>query len=48
MRSDLTEVIATGQAIYAVAGASAGTFRYHRLLLVWVRSIPPSNKESSS
>ncbi len=36
------------QATYAAACPSGEAFRYHRLRLVLVRSIPPNNKDSSS
>ncbi len=36
------------QATQAEACPSGGAFRYHRLCLALARSIPPSNKESSS
>jgi hypothetical protein len=35
-------------ATYAAACPSGEAFRYHRLFLVLVRSIPPNNSESSS
>src|ERR1022692_5207716 len=36
------------QATYAAAYPSGEAFRYHRLCLVLVRSIPPNSRESSS
>jgi len=43
-----TRVARIVQATQAAACPSGGAFQYQRLCLVLARSIPPSNKESSS